>query len=226
MKTRSNELPFDEDYIWMSYRYCIGRSTIAAHCHAETIARDAYGRLSDERSQFTSRDINKSIYDALHLNYWLDMHWFGNLSDADFRPLDVVYQCLSENNIDTFEKFKNIKTISVDYNHATHRLESCLYTYSDMDPYQPRIKSFYDMADLEIWQQLANLFDKNNHKKCRLNNDDECEYYECWKHYFDEERKLKFRKYKIPVDRLNIGILTYIPEENIKEDNINTNERN
>ena len=40
-----------------------------------------------------------------------------------------------------------------------------------------------------------------------------------WKCYQDGG-KLKFKKYKIPTDRLHIGILTYIPEENIKEDNI------
>ena len=27
-----------DDFIWMSYRYCIGRKTIAASCHAGTIA--------------------------------------------------------------------------------------------------------------------------------------------------------------------------------------------
>jgi hypothetical protein len=36
-----------------------------------------------------------------------------------------------------------------------------------------------------------------------------------------EETKIKFKKYKVPVDRYrNLLTLTYIPEENIKEDNI------
>ena len=31
-----------EDFIWMSYRYCIGRKTIAANMHADTIANFIY----------------------------------------------------------------------------------------------------------------------------------------------------------------------------------------
>lgn len=54
MKKKSVEsvkktLDFSEDYVWMSYRYCIGRHTIAAHYHATTIAQDVYGRLTDGR---------------------------------------------------------------------------------------------------------------------------------------------------------------------------------
>ena len=50
---------YEEDCIWMSYRYCIGRHTIASHCHASDIANNAYGRMSKERTQFMSKDINK-----------------------------------------------------------------------------------------------------------------------------------------------------------------------
>jgi hypothetical protein len=37
------------------------------------------------------------------------------------------------------------------------------------------------------------------------------------------DKKWVFKKYKCPVNRLNIGTLTYIPEENIKEDNLEPN---
>jgi hypothetical protein len=60
----ASKLTIPEDYIWMSYRYCIGRHTIASHCHATQIAQDAYGKLSKERSQFNSEDINREIYDG------------------------------------------------------------------------------------------------------------------------------------------------------------------
>ena len=32
---------YEEDCVWMSYRYCIGRHTIASHCHAGDIAKNA-----------------------------------------------------------------------------------------------------------------------------------------------------------------------------------------
>ena len=41
MKKKKNNICLDnkamEDFIWMSYRYCIGRKTIAAATHADTI---------------------------------------------------------------------------------------------------------------------------------------------------------------------------------------------
>ena len=40
---------YEEDLIWMSYRYCIGRHTIAASMHAGEIAKHEYFRLSPER---------------------------------------------------------------------------------------------------------------------------------------------------------------------------------
>ena len=61
---------YEIDNIWMSYRYCIGRHTIAAHCHAGDIANNAYGRMTKERMQFMAKDINQEIYDCLHVHDW------------------------------------------------------------------------------------------------------------------------------------------------------------
>ena len=70
MKEKKNNMlsEYEMDNIYMSYRYCIGRHTIAAHCHAGDIANNAYGRMSKERMQFMSNDINSSIYNCLHIN--------------------------------------------------------------------------------------------------------------------------------------------------------------
>lgn len=52
---------YEEDSMWMSYRYCIGRHTIAASMRAGDIASNCYGRMSEERSIFTAYDINREI---------------------------------------------------------------------------------------------------------------------------------------------------------------------
>jgi hypothetical protein len=83
----------------------------------------------------------------------------------------------------------------------------------------------HDIQDLEVWQKLANLFDRECHKYCRLIDDTICEYYECMAWTYDVDKKWVFKKYKCPVNRLSIGTLTYIPEENIKEDNIEPNDK-
>ena len=53
-----------EDFIWMSYRYCIGRHTGAAICHANTIKqviRDSTNAFSDESIQRMVADIRREI---------------------------------------------------------------------------------------------------------------------------------------------------------------------
>jgi hypothetical protein len=51
--------------MWMSYRYCVGRHTIAASMHAPAIWKHCRGRMSDERSLFTAFDINREIESSM-----------------------------------------------------------------------------------------------------------------------------------------------------------------
>ena len=57
-----------EDLIWMSYRYCIGRKTIAAHSHAGNIARYSFDHISDGRKRFMAKDIREEINDVLNVS--------------------------------------------------------------------------------------------------------------------------------------------------------------
>ena len=56
---------YEEDCMWMSYRYCVGRHTIAASMHAPAIWKHCKGRMSDERSLFTAFDINREIESSM-----------------------------------------------------------------------------------------------------------------------------------------------------------------
>lgn len=216
----TQSLPFSEDYIFMSYRYCIGRHTIASHGHAATIAQDVYGKISDERMQFNSEDICSCIYDQLHFKDFIDFGWYGNIPKTRFKPLDVVYSIFDKESIDSEEKVRKIKSIAIDWNNDKQDFDYTIYYFNDDDKNKDYGRSMNDINDLAIWQKLANLFDKRTHKYCRLVDDTICEYYECWQKRYSDDGKWTFKKYKCPVDRLHIVILTYIPEENIKEDNV------
>lgn len=213
---------YEEDCVWMSSRYCIGRHTIASHCHAEDIAKNAYGRMTKERTQFMSKDINNEIHSQLHYGNFVDMGWYGNIPKSHFRPLDVVYSILDSECIDSYEKMREIKQIAIDWNREKGGFDYSVYYYTDNDKKKDLGRSFSDLSDLEVWQQLANLFDLKGHKWCKLIDNTICEYYECWKHYRTMDGLLKFKKYKQPVDRY-YNFNTYIPEENIKEDNVEPN---
>ena len=56
---------YEEDCMWMSYRYCVGRHTIAASMHAPAIWKHCKGRMSNERALFTAFDINREIESSM-----------------------------------------------------------------------------------------------------------------------------------------------------------------
>lgn len=56
---------YEEDCMWMSYRYCVGRHTIAASMHAPAIWKHCKNRMSNERALFTAFDINREIESSM-----------------------------------------------------------------------------------------------------------------------------------------------------------------
>lgn len=146
-KSKNNDLGFNEDYVWMSCRYCIGRHTIAAHYHATTIAQDVYGKISDERLQFNSEDICSCIYDNLHFKDFIDFGWYGNIPKRHFKPLDVVYSIFAKEGIDCYEK---IKRIIPEFKPETFNVfQSYPYTpWWDTRDRESRIKAFNKLIEI------------------------------------------------------------------------------
>ena len=206
---------YEEDCIWMSARYCIGRHTIASYCHAGDIANHAYGRMTKERMQFMAKDINREIYNCLHIHDWFVINNIWNLKS--FRPLDIFYQCLNDIGFKTYDDIKKIKGIECFFT-KEGELKTDVYYYNDNDKFN--YKSFLDIEDLEVWQRLANLFDVDNHKWCKCIGGKIVEYYEYWTHYRTESG-LEFRKIKCPIDGYhNFSVTTRIDEQFLEEDNI------
>lgn len=214
---------YEEDCVWMSYRYCIGRHTIASHCHAEDIAKNAYGRMTSERTQFMSEDINNEIHSQLHFGNFVDMGWYGNIPKTHFKPLDVLYSILNKESINSLEKFRQIKSIAIDWNREKNDFDYSIYYFNENDKNKDLGRSLWDITDLEVWQQLANLFDLNSHKLAKVKVD--CEekivcYYECW-HATNNQGVITYEKRKHSIDS---PFNWSINEECIVEDDINPNE--
>ena len=74
-----------EDFIWMSYRYCIGRKTIAASAHAGTIADIIFKNpdlLSKDRRETMAVDIRQNILDVIRWNKRIRIR--NNYDSADW----------------------------------------------------------------------------------------------------------------------------------------------
>lgn len=105
---------YEEDSMWMSYRYCIGRHTIAAHMRANDIASHCYGRMSEERSIFTAYDINREIERCLQFGCgptWLFP--ITSLNAIYTSAIDIFCQFVEDFEIKTIDDLLNYKQVKV-----------------------------------------------------------------------------------------------------------------
>lgn len=102
------------DSMWMSYRYCIGRHTIAAHYRAGEIAKYCYGHISDERSIFNAYDINREIEDKLRFCCGIEFNFpLTSLNKIYTSAIDIWYQFIEDYHITTKEEYLKYKSVDI-----------------------------------------------------------------------------------------------------------------
>lgn len=194
---------YEEDLIWMSYRYCIGRHTIASTMHAGNIAKHAYGRLSPVRQQFMAYDIRKSIEDVLRIgkaNFYIESS-ISNQDNLNYRPLEMYLDALSENNIKTKEDLKRVKSVRAIYDNRTTKY---VVEMLDDDAEDNSEYLLTDIHDLFVWANLAACLDTRNHKMitCVIPETNETIITECFESYLLKSYDgYEFEKCWVPVDR-------------------------
>lgn len=154
---------FFEDLLWMSYRYCIGRHTIAAHSHAGEIAKNAYHVLSEDRKFFMAHDIRKEINDVLHLK--------KNVRCLDYRNHiynDGVSLIIEE----TINKYGKQLPNGFDFDHYEYDINNGKVKVIEWGEgildYQKFTVAYEELLP---WIKLANAFDSSCHKKLTVNVD-------------------------------------------------------
>lgn len=105
---------YETDCMWMSYRYCIGRHTIASHGMAGDIAKNCYKRMTDERSIFTAYDINRSIEDCMRFGNGPDWRFpITSLNKIYTTAIDVFCEFLEDYDIKSKEDYLKYRSINV-----------------------------------------------------------------------------------------------------------------
>lgn len=140
-----------EDLIWMSYRYCIGRHTIAAAMHADTIMSIIVsnpGVISQERIQFNARDIRNEINRCI--SFRDNFHIDGSTDGIDVYSA-VLY------GLNEFDSPKETNFIFDTYTMTLKGEPSnkCVENWRLVD---------HDYSDLIPWVKLANWMDPSCHK--------------------------------------------------------------
>lgn len=181
-----------EDFIWMSYRYCIGRHTIAAAMHADTIWDIIHKNpdcLSEERKAFMAKDIRNNINTILGWRNNIDVIGHENF-DVYSKYLYEVSKCDNPNefcfHIDTIRDNVTIDKLDED------EISDC--------------KCDNDYPDLIRWTRLANYLDIKYHKIVVTNYDGKIEEYECYSYpmYVTDDNHMiipnKYRKVWTTID--------------------------
>lgn len=105
---------YEEDSMWMSYRYCIGRHTIAASMRAGDIGTNCYGRMSEERSIFTAFDINREIENQL--SFGCGPHFYFPITSLNriyTSALDIFCQFVEDFNIQSKEDLLKYRDVHI-----------------------------------------------------------------------------------------------------------------
>lgn len=260
---------YEEDCLWMSYRYCIGRHTIASHMHANDIWRNCRGRMSKDRELFTAYDINREIEDCMRFGSGPQWRFPNTPLNVIYKPaIDLFCEFLEEYEIKSKEdylKYYSIDVILTD-NERGYKFETTtwdeeitsmipvfkeLYNIEAIEDIVRLIKElrqkstddvdsrlrwivrnypnpeyFYldNIEDLFVWNDLVHCFDHEHHHKSILTDGTECEWFWGWKEKTEEHddgyhyKTFGYEKIRVPVDKWNGSISTWIPDESIKED--------
>ena len=214
---------FEEMLMWTSYRYCIGRHSYVVSM-ANDIAAHYYNKLNNAQKIHASKDIRETIFDKLRFG-GVELKIERFYSSEEFNPIKTVLQFINQENIQSVEEYANYAKITYDAHSNT-------YSATKHTPSIKTYMSVMEIEDLIPWEDLASLFDLNNHKIAKLIDGSEIEVFPSWtrKTYpiDDESVNTKFMTYRScefgweqvwrPVDKGANGNFNFIvPTENIVE---------
>lgn len=166
MKSTKNEYKpitsFENDCVWMSIRYALGRHSIASVMHAQDIADNIYDRAiatNDENFiNLIAIDINKLLEEYLRYNFHFYTNTFREYTKERINyPIDQFFNFINKSKINSLSEFKDIKSIYYETN--IYHVEKI----KPEDNIQPLCISMMDLIDIIPWMNLAKLFNKEEH---------------------------------------------------------------
>lgn len=147
-----------EDFIWMSYRYAIGRHTIAAYHHADTVYM-YLKQFSEAGIQHAIVDIRREIQSAAQ-NACVFKHLA--LGPEDYcDPVTALLKHMYENNIAYTPEFWKTNICSIDRDGV--EIIPRTGAYAKITEHEERYSYLNDIKDLFIWCKLVSALDKENY---------------------------------------------------------------
>lgn len=150
---------YEVDAMWMSYRYAIGRHTIAACMHAGNMIKEIYHRLEEKRIPFTIYDIRREINQHLDWNFNFGLS-LGVRQD-DYDPIKALVEFAKRDDVKKAGGiFKYLRNNRVEvFVNSKHE-----YEYNINEPIHPGELYSHELHDLLVWYNMSCALDKENHK--------------------------------------------------------------
>ena len=273
LKENTKLTDYEMDCMWMSYRYCIGRHTIASGMHAGHIWNNCKDRMSDERTLFTAFDINREIENSLRFHKPYFHFPLTSLNRIYTSAVDIVCEFMEDYNIksiDDFIKYRDIHIILTDNEHgykfevvtweeylrprvlkvmqdfyhndamsedyAWNHFQQWINNEDDFGALgnkleeltrdMPNKEHYYmhDFEDLFVWNDLVHCFDFEHHHESILTDGTRCKWFWTWAENTEPHddgfyyKAFGYHRIRVPLDKWNGNITTYIPDDSIKED--------
>lgn len=222
---------YETDAMWMSYRYAIGRHTIASHYHTKGIFENCYGRESKERTSFIAYDINREIENSMiwggHPSFYFQL---TNANKVYKSAIDAYCEFIEQEGITTYEELESYEKVNVNYelrvDEEGRHMDVFITPEKREGEYEKnQYFTISNFEDLFVWNDLVHIFDLESHKKCRLKDGTVVEYFWTWaKDYKEKEdgtrQEVCYKKIRVPLYEWNPVTTIWIPDEAIVEDNI------
>ena len=273
LKENTKLTDYEMDCMWMSYRYCIGRHTIASSMHAGHIWNNCKDRMPDERALFTAFDINREIENSLHFHKPYFHFPLTSLNRIYTSAVDIVCEFMEDydvKSIDDFIKYRDIHIILTDnergYKFEVVTWEEYLrprilkimqdfyhndamsedYAWNHFQQWMnneddfgalgnkleeltrdmPNKEHYYmhDFEDLFVWNDLVHCFDFEHHHESILTDGTHCKWFWTWTENTEPHddgfyyKAFGYHRIRVPLDKWNGTIRTYIPDDSIQED--------
>ena len=170
---------YEYDAMWMSYRYAIGRHTIATAMHAGQLVQAMYHRLDERQREQTVCDMRREISTILNWQYNFNMDLCIPLQILD--PFKSLYAfsfnpCVEE--AGGLLKYLQMHRVTV-----FTKTPPLLEHYIDDSFTKKHELSAMGIDDLLEWANAASVLDKANHYIATVEYEGKTEYIEVFESY-------------------------------------------
>lgn len=210
-KTKLTE--FENDSIWMSYRYCIGRHTISAHQRACDICEFLKTKdVSDDELTKMAIDIRDQIDNIIKTSY--DFHVTFHHESILHNPFNLFMQYCIDTNLTDINMLNDREYVYVDFDVN----DNLNYTYRS-NTHKAEGRCFYWswLEDLKVWSELASWLDKRCHKDYICKDGEVVNGFESYIIRHTVENEVDIEKVMIPTDMWNGYRNIYVSFDDIVE---------